>query len=124
MDPFDRRSQHLADLYPTEHDALVAFTQSHARLIDLGWRHPIYFQHHTDPTAQIGSICLGEPRINYATGNIHPAAILWREMPVRRRDDGYAEAAVGFAARVGDDQRSGVDGVEAELAALFEGKDG
>ena len=120
-DGFERRQQHIAYKHPTEHDALVALTQSHARLIDLGWRAPAYFRYHTNPTAQIGSICIGELRISYATGNIHPAAILWREMPEPRRDDDYAEASVGFAERVADDQWAGVDWTDDELAALFEG---
>jgi hypothetical protein len=97
MDNFDRRAAARAESFPTEDSALAAFHDAYARLIELGWRPPVYFDRHCDRTAPIASIGVGSAMIHYAEGAIWPNAVLWKEKDVPRRDRAFTDRSVEIA---------------------------
>lgn len=96
MDYFDQQRARRAEAYPTEERALAVMNDAYARLHDLGWRQPIYFQYHKDPTASIASTIIGSPLLHYAEGRIHSEATLWKEKEPQRLNRQFSREARRF----------------------------
>lgn len=95
MDYFEQQKQRRAEAYPTEEEALDTMNDAYARLCDLGWKQPIYFQYHMDPTAPIASTVIGSQLVHYSENAIHPATTLWKEKEPPRRNRAFTLAALG-----------------------------
>ena len=93
MDYFDKQKLRRANAYPTEEEALAVMHDAYARLCDLGWRPPVYFQHHRDSTAPIASVVAGSPLVHYSEGRIQPNALLWKEKEPPRLNRAFTRAA-------------------------------
>ena len=69
MDNFERRASECAKRFPTERDALEAMSSAYARLIDLGWRSPAYYESAPKPKDDevVWSITIGSPQLHYGS---------------------------------------------------------
>jgi len=74
-DAFERRRQAIAEAFPTEWGALCAMNNAYGRLMDFGWRPPIYPIPRGKP---IASTVLGSPLIHRGDA-LWPGASLWKE---------------------------------------------